>query len=263
MYSFLLFFRNEFKTIFVILFCAAKKGTKTIEVPSSPPSPKFERILMMPTNNVNNTTIATPSSPPPLPPPTTLPPPSIDTPTIASTPVDLNSVWNIHNENDHNIPILNERCNANETSIEQACQFFEICIANFTMLIEEVEAKLLLKSGSGSDISSNSMGNMQYGGYNTMPFQHSWYEFVSIQVAFYGGLLLGTLLGAIILFILKLISDCVMWSSTEDSSRRIRRKRSKILIFHHSRAPLFPHMGGCGCLYVCILLQSISFSICN
>lgn len=165
---------------------------------------------MMPTNNTNNSTIATTS---PLPPHT-------EAPTNGSAPIDLNSVWNIHNENDHNIPILNERCNANETRIEQACQLFEICIANFTMLIEEVEAKLLLKSGS------NGMGNMQYG-YDAMHLQHSWYEFVSIQVAFYGGLLLGTLLGAIILFILKLISDCVMWSSTEDNSRRTRRKRSK------------------------------------
>lgn len=171
----------------------------------------------MPTTITNNTTIASLS---PLPPP--LP---TDALTNDSTPVDLNTVWNIHNENDHNIPILSERCNANETSIEQACQLFEICITNFTMLIEEVEAKLLLKSDSSSS-SSNSIG------YDTMHLQHSWYEFVSIQVAFYGGLLLGTLFGAIILFILKLISDCVMWSSTEDSSRRKRRKRSKCFSFY-------------------------------
>lgn len=185
---------------------AAKKGTRINDVAT----PKFERIQMMPTNDTSNNTTA-------------LPPPSSpsDASTNSSTAIDLNSVWNIHNENDHNIPILNERCNANETSVEQACQFFEICIANFTMLIEEVEAKLLLKSESSS--STNSMGNIQYG-YDAM---HSWYEFVSVQVAFYGGLLLGTLLGAIILFVLKLISDCVMWSSTEDSTRRTRRKRSK------------------------------------
>lgn len=179
----------------------------------------------MPTNDTSKNTTAlplplssTPSSS------SSSPSSSTDAPTHSSAPIDLSSVWHMHNEHDHNIPILNERCNANETSVEQACQFFEICIANFTMLIEEVEAKLLLKSGTGSR--PNGMGHMQYG-CDTMHLQHSWYEFVSVQVAFYGGLLLGTLLGAVILFVLKLISDCVMWSSTEDSTRRTRRKRSK------------------------------------
>lgn len=88
------------------------------------------------------------------------------------------------------------------------------------MLIEEVEAKLLLKSTGGSG------SNMQ-AGYDTMHLQHSWYEFITIQVAFYGGLLLGTLFGAIILFALKLIADCVLWSSIEDSGRRTRRNRSE------------------------------------
>lgn len=165
----------------------------------------------MPSNKTSstNSSVSAASSPP------------VDVPINRSTSIDLNRVWNVHNEHDHNIPILSERCNANGTGIERACQLFEICIANFTMLIDEVETKLLLQSGAGGGGCRSDIG------YDAAHLQHTWYEFVSIQVAFYGGLLLGTLFGAILLFVLKLISDCVLWSSTEDSGRRTRRKRSK------------------------------------
>lgn len=130
----------------------------------------------------------------------------------ASSSVDLNSVWNTHNHNDHNIPILNERCSANETTARHACHLFEVCVSNFTRLVEEVEQKLLLKSGH---IKAN---------YDPVRLHHSWHEFVTIQVAFYGGLFLGTLFGAIMLFTMKMISDCV---TTSDDERPTRRTRSK------------------------------------
>lgn len=133
---------------------------------------------------------------------------------INNTFTDLNSVWNTHNENDHNIPILSERCSANETTANHACHLFEMCVSNLSMLVKEVEAKLRLKSGNTRTR------------YDSMYVHHSWYEFVTVQVAFYGGLLLGVMFGAIMLFTLKLISDCVMTPATA-SDRTSARKRSK------------------------------------
>ncbi|XP_055319933.1 uncharacterized protein LOC129577246 isoform X2 [Sitodiplosis mosellana] len=130
-----------------------------------------------------------------------------------TTPIDLNRVWNTHNHNDHNIPILNERCSANETTAKHACQLFEICVSNLTMLVEEVEVKLQRKSDN----------NMLR--YDPVRFHHTWYDFVTVQVAFYGGLFIGTIFGAIMLFTMKLISDCVTMSSTDTTEHRVRRKR--------------------------------------
>lgn len=163
---------------------------------------KFERLQILPTNNTQLF-------------------PSNENNTI----VDLKQVWNTYNENDHNIPILNERCNANETTVVHACQLFEICISNFTMLVEEVEAKLLLKRSS-SDVDANNNINLNMR-YDSMHLHHTWYDFVTVQVAFYGGLFIGTLFGAIILFTIKLISDCVMMPP-RDNVHRSGRKRSKL-----------------------------------
>lgn len=127
---------------------------------------------------------------------------------------DLTNVWHTYDQNNHNIPILSEMCRANETTVKHACHLFEICVSNLTMLVEEVEAKLLLK---------NTNMRMKYdpGG-----LHHSWHEFVTVQVAFYGGLFLGTMFGAIMLFTMKLISDCLTPSSQMDGSEhRMRRKR--------------------------------------
>lgn len=165
----------------------AKKDTKD----STPP--KFERILMLPSNITTSHPIST---------------------SINNTFADLNSVWHTHNENDHNIPILSEQCSANETTAKLACHLFEMCVSNLTMLVEEVEAKLLLKSGNTRSR------------YDSMHLHHSWYEFVTVQVAFYGGLLLGIMFGAIMLFTLKLISDCVTTPAT-DGERTSAKKRSK------------------------------------
>lgn len=132
------------------------------------------------------------------------------------TSVNLDKVWNTHNKNDHNIPILDERCQANETTAMQACRLFETCISNLTMLVDEVEAKLLLKSGNTKVR------------YDTVRLHHTWYDLVTVQVAFYGGLFMGTMLGAVLLFVLKLISDCAEMFRSE-SGRELRRKRSKLL----------------------------------
>lgn len=175
----------------VFSLLSAKNGSNH----STPP--KFERMSVMPSNVTTSL---------------------LGTATTNSTFLDLNTVWNTHSENDHNIPILNERCMANETTVDHACQLFEICVSNLTRLVEEVEEKLQLKSGGG---------NMRIR-YDPVRLHHSWYEFVSIQVAFYGGIMLGTLFGAIMLFTCKLISDCVTMSGT-DSDQRTRRKRSECL----------------------------------
>lgn len=128
---------------------------------------------------------------------------------------DLTSVWHTYDQNDHNIPILNERCRANETTVGHACHLFEICVSNLTMLVEEVEAKLLLNSAANMK-EKYELGNLH----------HTWNEFVTVKVAFYGGLLLGTMVGAIILFTMKLISDCLIPSTQLKSQQAMRRKRS-------------------------------------
>lgn len=174
---------------------AAKTETK------DSPTMKFERMQMLATNNSTAvlshiTTTATPNT----------------------TSIDLTRVWNIRHHNDHNIPILNERCSANETTVKHACQLFEICVSNLTMLVEEVEVKLQRKS--------DNIMKMQY---DPVHLHHTWYDFVTVQVAFYGGLFIGTIFGAIMLFMLKLISDCVMMSDTE-TEHRVQRKRSELSI---------------------------------
>lgn len=156
---------------------------------------QFERMTMMPSNVTA---------------------PLLGNVTTNDTVIDLNNVWKIPSENEHNIPILNERCNANETMIEHACQLFEICVSNLTRLVDEVEEKLRPKSGRDETRFR----------YDPVQMHHSWYEFVSIQVAFYGGLMLGTLFGAVMLFTCKLISDCVTMSGADD--QRVRRKQSEL-----------------------------------
>lgn len=135
-----------------------------------------------------------------------------------TTPIDLNRVWNTRNHNDHNIPILNEQCNANETTAKHACQLFEICVSNLTMLVEEVEVKLQQKT-------DNYNNNMMR--YDPVRLHHTWFDFVTVQVAFYGGLFIGTIFGAVILFTMKLISDCVLMSGTDSTEHQLRRKRSE------------------------------------
>lgn len=127
---------------------------------------------------------------------------------------DLTSVWHTYDQHSYNIPILNENCHANETTVENACRLFEICVANFTMLVDEVETKFLHNRANTK---------LQH---DSDRMHHSWHDFVTVQVAFYGGLFLGTMFGAIILFTLKLISDCCT-SPQMKNEQRMRRKRRK------------------------------------
>lgn len=159
---------------------------------------KFERMQMLVSNDTTSDASHTPAA----------------ATTTTKTSIDLNRVWNTRIRNDHHIPILNERCgDTNETTVKHACQLFEICISNLTMLIEEVEVKLQRKND-----------NMRY---DSVRLHHTWYDFVTVQVAFYGGLFIGTIFGAIMLFTMKLISDCVMMSGTETTEYRYRNKRSE------------------------------------
>ncbi|XP_031637402.1 uncharacterized protein LOC116349897 [Contarinia nasturtii] len=158
------------------------------------PPLKFERMQMLPmSNNVTNDSIIPEKTTPP--------------------PVNLNSVWKIRNHSNHNLPILNEKCNTNETTVVHACRLFEICVSNLTMLIEEVEVKL-----------HHADEHMKENG-ASVKLNPAWYDFVTVQVAFYGGLFTGTIFGTIMLFTLKLISDCVMVSDTDNGSRRRTRNR--------------------------------------
>lgn len=167
---------------------------------------KFERMEMMPSNNGTPVSShATGAA-------------AADGVGTVATPIDLNRVWNTHNHNDHNIPILNEQCSANETTVKHACQLFEICVSNLTMLVEEVEVKLQRKTDSNNNYMMR---------YDPVRLHHTWYDFVTVQVAFYGGLFIGTIFGAIMLFTMKLISDCVTMSSADSAEHQLRRKRSE------------------------------------
>lgn len=140
------------------------------------------------------------------------------TPISKQTPnttfMDLNQVWKIRNQNHYNISILNEQCNANVTTVEHACYLFEVCTSNLTILLQESQMKFHDR---------NEKMNVRYGSARL----RKWDEFITVGMAFYGGLFIGTICGTIMLFILKLISDCVMTSSTADE-RKMRRKRSEL-----------------------------------
>lgn len=130
------------------------------------------------------------------------------------TTIDLGTVWKTK-KFFNNVPVLYEKCNEHEVN-SSACRLFEMCARNLTTLLMEVDEKLTPKHPQTKT------------NYNLLNLHRTWSEFISVQVAFYGGLFLGAMLGAIVLFTLKLISDCVSMSgcqmTTELKDRRRRRK---------------------------------------
>lgn len=153
-----------------------------------PQMPKFERMQMLPTIKMHNN----------------------DSPRLTSfhhnQNNDLSNVW--HTENKR-IPILNQQCNANLT-IVQACRLFEMCVGNFTMLLTEVDEKLLLTKKSSIDMSDAHI--------SLISLNRNWSEFVTINVAFYGGLFLGAMFGAIILFMMKITFDYITTPKSNSNS---------------------------------------------
>lgn len=124
--------------------------------------------------------------------------------------LNINNYYNNHSYN--KIPVLNKKCMENETNLH-ACHLFETCSKSLSLLLEEVDHKLLLKH---NNMNTNC---------NLMNL-HNWSEFVTIQMAFYGGLFLGAMIGAIILFMMKLIYDCIVMPNFKTNNR----KRSKSII---------------------------------
>lgn len=133
------------------------------------------------------------------------------------TPIDLNSVWKIKKYS-ANAPILDEECQEKEANTN-ACHLFKMCASNLTFLIMAIDQKIKSKNRNPNDMNTNC---------NLLNSHHTWSEFMTVQMAFYGGLFLGAMLGAIALFTLKLISDCVRMSKC-GCNGTASNKRSKFL----------------------------------
>lgn len=134
---------------------------------------------------------------------------NISTINATQTPIDLNSVWKIRKYST-NAPILDEECQENETNTN-ACHLFKMCASNLTFLIIAIDQKIKSKHQNPNDMNTN---------YNLLNSHHTWSEFITVQVAFYGGLFLGAMVGAIALFAMKLISDCVRMSKCGCASNK-------------------------------------------
>lgn len=180
---------------------SAKKPTN---ISPPVPSPLFERMLALPNPMENGRTT------------------EMSTINATNKPIDLNSVWKIKKYRT-NAPILDEKCQENEINTN-ACHLFQMCASNLTLLIMAIDEKVKSKNRIPNDMNTN---------YNLLNSHHIWSELITVQVAFYGGLFLGAMLGAIALFAMKLISDCVRMSKCgcNGSASNTRSKFSHSLFF--------------------------------
>lgn len=105
------------------------------------------------------------------------------------------------------IPVLNKKCADNETD-SRACHLFETCASSLLLLLEEVEYKLIRNSSD----SRAHCGPPQ-----------SLDVIINVRVAFYGGFILGTIIGVIILYVVKQLCVCVFTSQCGTKEQ----KRSK------------------------------------
>lgn len=129
---------------------------------------------------------------------------------------DLNDVWHTHNQR---IPILNEQCTSSATQMD-ACHLFDMCVGNFSLLLKEVDKKLLLTKNFNDNVSHRSHINL-------INFHRNWSEFVTVNVAFYGGLFLGAVFGAIILFMMKITFDYITAPKMGPATRPDRSGKSE------------------------------------
>lgn len=108
------------------------------------------------------------------------------------------------------IPVLNKKCADNETD-SHACHLFETCASSLLLLLEEVEYKLT--RSSSSDLKSHCGG------------PQSLDDIINVRTAFYGGFILGSIIGVIILYVLKQLCVCMFISicGTKD------QKQSKLV----------------------------------
>lgn len=124
--------------------------------------------------------------------------------------LNITSVWRTTNAT---IPILNEICPLSDN--DKACDLFETCVLNLSMLLKEVEEKL---SGKRP---------VRY----ESEIPHSWFHSISVQIGFYAGLFVGSIFGGSCIFICGTICANGCRSRKEidrDNRRRSRPRTSRI-----------------------------------
>lgn len=127
--------------------------------------------------------------------------------TNASTVVnDLTKIWKMKK----NVKILNEICPLNDT--DRACDLFEACVSNLTMILKEIEYKLLRKT---------------HDEYEMTPHQ-TWMHFVTVNIAFYAGLLLGAFFGGCFVYLLiVIVTKCFVKKKISDEEVRRNQIRNR------------------------------------
>lgn len=189
------------------IFCKHHISAKKPSDISPAPAPLFERMQALPNPMENGR------------------PMEMSTINATETPSDLNSVWKIKKYS-ANAPILDEKCQENEVNTN-ACNLFEMCASNLTFLIMAIDQKIQTKNRNPNDMNTNNN--------HLLNSHHTWAELITVQVAFYGGLFLGAMLGAIALFTMKLITDCVRMSKCgSNGSESNKRSMFSISIIQNS-----------------------------
>lgn len=135
--------------------------------------------------------------------------PSLDGHSSAASPsnsqarqLKLTTVWRNTN---YSRPILNEVCPLNDT--DKACDLFETCALEYSMLLNESEEKLSHKRPINYEMEEN----------------QNWLHSITINIAFYAGLCLGTIFGGSCIFICGTVCSkgC---KSRKDLDRENRRR---------------------------------------
>lgn len=127
---------------------------------------------------------------------------------IPSKPRNVTSIWRNTN---YSRPILNEICPLNDT--DKACDLFETCSLEYSMLLKETEDKLSGKRPMHYDMESS------------QSFMHA----ITINIAFYAGLCLGSIFGGSCIFICSTlcVRGCTSRKDMEREHRRRIRRRTR------------------------------------
>lgn len=120
--------------------------------------------------------------------------------------LNVTTIWRNTN---YSRPILNEICPLNDT--DKACDLFETCALEYSMLLKESEEKLSHKRPINYEMEQN----------------QNWLHSITINIAFYAGLCLGSIFGGSCIFICGTICSkgCKSRKDLDRESRRRYRGR--------------------------------------
>lgn len=131
--------------------------------------------------------------------------PALEHQTVMGGQAKRQNVTTVWRNTNYSRPILNQACPLNDT--EKACDLFETCALEFSMLLKETEERLAHKRPMNYDMEST-----QY-----------WLHSITVNIAFYGGLCVGSIFGGSCIFICSTIcmKGC---KSSKDVDRENRRR---------------------------------------